>query len=118
MPTPNGARAGGSRRNPTMALFAALFTTWCGTLPLPAHGQEPPGSNTPFLDWLGPQASGPASVTRNWMDPTDWRRAMDETWGEGQPTEEKLLVFDTFWKTVDEQFACFQGLNVDWPGLR
>src|SRR5689334_132561 len=47
-----------------------------------------------------------------------WQAAIDSTWGPGLPTDEKLQVFDTFWNTVDQQFAGFPGLDIDWAALR
>jgi hypothetical protein len=47
-----------------------------------------------------------------------WRQAVDATWGPGLPTAQKLAIFDRFWTTVDEQFAAFQDLDVDWTALR
>lgn len=48
----------------------------------------------------------------------DWARLVDEYWGDGASTAEKLAFFDTFWATIDQRFACFQDLDVDWRGLR
>jgi len=48
----------------------------------------------------------------------DWQGAIDQTWGQGLPTATKLAIFDTFWTTIDRQFACFQGIDVDWDALR
>jgi Peptidase family S41/Tricorn protease C1 domain len=48
----------------------------------------------------------------------DWATAIDATWGPGLPTERKLEIFDAFWTTIDERFAAFQGLDVDWAALR
>jgi hypothetical protein len=50
--------------------------------------------------------------------PGDWDAAIDATWGTGLPTERKLEIFDAFWRTMDERFAAFQGLDVDWAALR
>ena len=47
----------------------------------------------------------------------DWRPVIDSTWGEGLPTDQKLHIFDTFWATIDEGFACFQDLDVNWDSL-
>ncbi len=47
-----------------------------------------------------------------------WADLIDETWGAGRSTAEKLFFFDTFWHTIDREFACFQDLDVDWDGLR
>jgi len=49
---------------------------------------------------------------------TDWRALIDSTWGEGLPTDQKLQIFDSFWGTIDSEFACFQDLNVNWDSLR
>jgi len=51
-------------------------------------------------------------------DSQGWAELIDETWGPGRPTGEKLFFFDTFWDAVDREFACFQDLDVDWDGLR
>jgi hypothetical protein len=33
------------------------------------------------------------------------------------PTADKLNIFDTFWTTIDHEFACFQDLDVNWDSL-
>jgi Peptidase family S41/Tricorn protease C1 domain len=48
----------------------------------------------------------------------DWAAAIDARWGAGLPTERKLEIFDAFWTTIDERFAAFQDLEVDWAALR
>lgn len=48
----------------------------------------------------------------------DWAAAIDARWGPGLPTERKLEIFDDFWTTIDERFAAFQGIDVDWSALR
>lgn len=48
----------------------------------------------------------------------DWAALVDETWGEGVSTGRKLEIFDRFWSKIDQSFACFQDLEVDWRGLR
>jgi hypothetical protein len=58
--------------------------------------------------------SAPASSA----PPSEWATAIDVTWGPGPPTERKLEIFDAFWTTIDERFAAFQDLDVDWPALR
>ena len=47
----------------------------------------------------------------------DWHNAIDSTWGSGLPKAEKLSIFDNFWGTVDQQFACFNGIEVNWDSL-
>jgi hypothetical protein len=50
--------------------------------------------------------------------PEEWANLIDATWGQGPGRRAKLLVFDRFWSTIDQYFACFQGVEVDWSGLR
>jgi hypothetical protein len=47
----------------------------------------------------------------------EWAELIDGYWGDGLPTSEKLQIFDQFWQKVDEEFACFEDLDVDWAGL-
>ena len=47
----------------------------------------------------------------------DWITVIDSTWGEGLPTADKLEIFDIFWETIDEEYAGFHNLNVDWDSL-
>ncbi len=48
----------------------------------------------------------------------DWRAIIDNTWGEGLSTEKKLQIFDDVYDAINDEFACFQGLNVDMDSLR
>lgn len=52
------------------------------------------------------------------LTPQQRRQAIDQVWGPGPSTNEKLQRFDTFWEYVDANFAAFQNLDVDWAGLR
>ncbi len=47
----------------------------------------------------------------------DWQTAIDTTWGEGLPIEDKLDAFDTYMEFVDGYYACFQNLDVEWDAL-
>jgi len=49
---------------------------------------------------------------------TDWQRVIDSTWGPGLSTTEKLTIFDSFWNTINDSFACFNNLTVNWDSLR
>lgn len=48
----------------------------------------------------------------------DWAAAIDSTWGSGLPTADKLAIFDKFWNTIDEKYAGFQNLDVNWDSLK
>jgi hypothetical protein len=85
-------------------------------------GQEPDLSEFPY--WiqaqLAPRTVPPSAAPRVPIkrNAESWAELIDETWGEGLSTGEKLFFFDTFWHAVDDEFACFQDLEVDWAGLR
>jgi hypothetical protein len=74
--------------------------------------------------WLGEPASG-TSAPPHWVPKqpghynlTDWRRVIDSTWGPGLPTNDKLAIFDFFWNRINDSFACFNNLTVNWDSLR
>ena len=48
----------------------------------------------------------------------DLKVAVDSVWGEGLLTEKKLEIFDAFWLTIDQEYACFNNLQVNWDSLR
>jgi len=48
----------------------------------------------------------------------DWRVVIDSTWGAGRQTNEKLLIFDTFWNSIDQKFGAFHNLEIDWQALK
>jgi Peptidase family S41/Secretion system C-terminal sorting domain/Tricorn protease C1 domain len=47
----------------------------------------------------------------------DWRARADSLWGT-VPAAEELQVFDSVWTLIDQKFACFQNLDLDWNGLK
>jgi hypothetical protein len=48
----------------------------------------------------------------------DWKDAIDLTWGPGPPASVKAERFNSFWYTIDEKYACFQDLDVNWDSIR
>jgi hypothetical protein len=60
-------------------------------------------------------ATASASVARS---AEERRAAIDDLWGPGLPTSQKLALFDRFWDDIDRRFAAFQGLDIDWDALR
>lgn len=50
--------------------------------------------------------------------PADWRRVIDSTWGPGLPTAIKLEIFDTFWTLIDQKYAGFPYLTVNWDSMK
>lgn len=49
---------------------------------------------------------------------SEWQELIDDRWGSGLPTEEKLVIFDEFWRRIDEEYACFPNSDIDWDALR
>jgi len=48
----------------------------------------------------------------------DWGRVIDSTWGAGQPAAGQLIVFDNFWTNIDQQWAGFPNLPLNWDSVR
>ncbi len=48
----------------------------------------------------------------------EWREAIDQIWGDGEPTASKLALFDKVWRVIDLKFACFRDLELDWDEVR
>jgi hypothetical protein len=47
----------------------------------------------------------------------DWAIVIDSTWGEGLPTESKLALFNAAWNMLDDDYAAFQNLDIDWQAI-
>ncbi|UCC79685.1 MAG: T9SS type A sorting domain-containing protein [Candidatus Zixiibacteriota bacterium] len=48
----------------------------------------------------------------------NWQGAIDSTWGWGETKAEKQRILDQFCDIIDREFACFNGINVNWDSLR
>lgn len=48
----------------------------------------------------------------------DWQVLIDEYWGAGIPTAQKLAIFDDYWKRIDEGYSGFPNSDVDWDSIR
>jgi hypothetical protein len=84
----------------------------CSTAPVtvPVWLHEPAVGTSPPPHWM-PKQPGHYSKT-------DWRPAIDSTWGQGLPVSTKLAILDSFWNTIDDSFARFNNLTVNWDSLR
>lgn len=48
----------------------------------------------------------------------DWQAMIDAYWGPSDLTSnQRLLIYDSFWNTINRDFACFPDLEVDWDAL-
>ncbi|MFC2119188.1 S41 family peptidase [Bacteroidota bacterium] len=48
----------------------------------------------------------------------DWRVVIDETWGPGLSTPEKLRIFDLVWYNIDKNYGGFVNFDVNIDSLR
>lgn len=73
-----------------------------------------------FRNQFIPRVSPPHHVTKSpgLYSPNDWKDAIDSTWGPGLPTDVQAERFDLFWNTIDDKYACFQDLDVNWDSIR
>ncbi len=58
-----------------------------------------------------------SNLYKNLNGSCDIDLALDEVWGAGIATNQKLSIFNQFWNTIDEEFACFQDINPNWDSL-
>ena len=47
----------------------------------------------------------------------DWRARVDSLWGT-VPASDELRTFDSLWTLIDQKFACFQNLELDWNAIK
>lgn len=47
-----------------------------------------------------------------------WKIQIDNTWPDNLSTQQKLELFDQIWKSVDEKFAEFPDLNLNWNNVK
>jgi hypothetical protein len=93
-----------------------------------ADAEVPAPTDLPYPDGRPVLLNPPASVFKprpaSELAPhrylgTDWAPIIDATWGPSPLTIPQMLsVFDNFWTQIDQDFACFQDLDVDWTALR
>ena len=48
----------------------------------------------------------------------DWRTLIDSTWGPGQGATTQIQIFDKFWSMIDQQWAGFPNLSLNWDSMR
>ncbi len=47
-----------------------------------------------------------------------WKDQINNTWPDNLTTEQKLDLFEKIWKSIDEDFAEFIGLKIDWNKVK
>jgi hypothetical protein len=96
----------------SVALWAEPTARSSATSPasMPVRLDEPAAGTSPAPHWV-PKQPGHYTLT-------DWQRVIDSTWGPGLPTADKLAIFDSFWNVINDSFACFNNLTINWDSLR
>jgi hypothetical protein len=99
---------------PKSILPLALLVLWISNA-----SAQPVGFLPDEFDPAGPRTARPLSTAPLYGFGTDWASRIDEAWGPSPWTPAQMLeAFDLFWGRVDAEFACFQGIDVDWSALR
>jgi hypothetical protein len=101
---------------PVIFLLALALTSSVGAGEGAYHSELPGWIQAQMAPKAVPPSVADTAAMKS--DSQSWAELIDETWGEGLSTGEKLFFFDTFWHAVDDEFACFQDLDVDWSALR
>jgi hypothetical protein len=72
-----------------------------------------------FRNQFLPRHPPPRTVTKapGHYSESDWRAAIDSTWGPGVDDNIKATAFNGFWVGVDADFACFHNLQIDWDSV-
>lgn len=114
-----------SRRALDGAAFplAALLVTACFGLVAADDGAaesdrtDPPPTFTRQFEARHP-APNPIPKSPGTYNLQDWAAVIDATWGPSTlSTVDRRALFRDFWTTIDEEFACFQDLVVDWDAV-
>lgn len=73
----------------------------------------------PFSDISATYKSPPNYVPKSTglYSRTDWSEVIDSTWGPGSFPYVQLELYADFWNTIDDRFACFQDLDVNWDSI-
>ncbi|HUI65030.1 MAG TPA: S41 family peptidase [Bacteroidota bacterium] len=109
-------------------LFSVVALCFLSTPLGRAQGKALPPDNFPRRVFTPYTPAHPLSVNPAWFripgkKPTqytaaDWGKLIDSTWGPGQSAADQLNVFDTFWTMIDQQWAGFPNLTLNWDSLR
>jgi len=59
----------------------------------------------------------PVEKTPGHYSRDDWAAVIDSAWGPGMGVSIELEIFENFWGTIDQSFACFQDLEVNWDSI-
>ena len=92
---------------------------WTRRANAPSQLPERPPTEFPYEFFADAQAPHPVPKPPGALSGQDWAALIDATWGDGTLTTfQRLALFNDFWDTIDESFACFQDLDVDWLAVK
>lgn len=77
---------------------------------------EPPPSHTSVSEafsWADTYGKSPTQFSVS-----EWHDVIDATWGEGVSTDDKVKLFDRWWKAVNIRYGGFHNSDVDIVALR
>jgi len=97
--------------------IAPANTTGPRTISKKLLEQAPPEFRNQFM----PRHPAPYRVSKSpgHYSSADWARAIDSTWGPGLSWSQHYYIWDRFWTTVNNRFACFPGLETTiWDDVR
>ncbi len=77
--------------------------------------KAPDGFRSQFMPRFPPP--NPVTKSAGHYTANDWKEAIDATWGPGPSDSIKGVWFDSIWNTIDDSFACFQDLDVNWDSI-
>jgi len=60
--------------------------------------------------------SHPPAIGKHTVE--EWREIVDDYWGPGVETSEKIRIFDTAWENLDRNYGAYMNLDVDMQALR
>lgn len=90
-----------------------------------AFGQNQSNDQLPHIPILGRKLTASEIFQPKNMHKTsshytrqDWKQVIDETWGQGLPTSEKLAIFDRAWNAIDQGYGAFMNFNVNLESLK
>lgn len=90
-----------------------------------SFGQIQSNDQLPYIPILGRKLTAseifqPKNVhkTTGHYTNQDWKQVIDETWGPGLPTSEKLAIFDRAWNAIDQGYGAFMNLDVNIDSLK
>ena len=110
------ARRAAARTLRALSVLVSAFLFTAG-----GWSEAPRATALPPQESLGATAATPpisphTKIGNRTVD--EWRSLVDDYWGPGVATSEKLRIFDLAWDDLDRDYGAFMNLEVDMSALR